>query len=377
MLQAPMALNYLHDFKLIGHRAAYCLAGAISSTSSSCGRAFSTSKLTHREDADKRLDLKRQTNLANMSKVRAASREKRSSSSSKNRNRKPLISAENCNNAYFDINSTRSTKFQPYAQPDMSQFIAETLPDFSVYFTDLFPQQKSDLLDAIKMHREFACSSILNNADGLIKLNLWLDARSKKANKFMMPFSGTFVYPEAYKRSDASRVILLTIDDQEAQQALEIGAYQAGGDRIYRKLIDKTISKDEFDVLVSSTNYINRLSVNSSFRIYLGQKFPSSSSSTLGDNGLEIARNFINGVSYSTEYVSENQMILSTSLGRLSMSDEAIKRNFDYLIDNLKARKTYQNISQFILNAEITVYPSPEKFRININNIKDPSIKIQ
>jgi len=309
-------------------------------------------KLISKEELASRSELHRKINLANN-----AHRTKTAHTI-----KKKLDRQSNIKRASFGSN----IKVDPYFPPDSSKYLADK-PPCSVFIKSLFPEKKYSLCEALEMHREFNQPDILDNEDGIVHVDFWLDASGRKQGKFMSPFSSTIIHKNQFDIAEKNRVIVLTKQEGDAGKCIEAGAKLAGGDKVLRKLIDKTVTKEDFDILICASNFIDNLSTNSSLRNYLGDLFPKTTNYTLGENCLDMTQNAINGYTFHTQEISGfSQLFARVQMGRLNMLNEKINENLKHFLSELQKQKSYQQLKKFILHSECLVLPSPEKFTLKL-----------
>lgn len=82
-------------------------------------------------------------------------------------------------------------------------------------------------------------------------------------------------------------------------------------------MVDKSVTKDDFDFLVCSTNFIDKLTSHSALRLSLGQKFPSAQNGTLGDSGVYLCEQIIKGSCYSVDRIDDEQFGMQFHIGRV------------------------------------------------------------
>lgn len=223
--------------------------------------------------------------------------------------------------------------------------------------------------DAVQCHRETHHPTVYNSPDADLYINVELDMRAVKANRYLDEFTRIVSVPHPFQ-TDSQRSVLVFCKSAELQRsALEAGATVVGATELIKNIQSGELSLQDFRFVVAHPDILPELV---SVRGLMKRKFPNQKSGTLGIDIGGIVSKFCTGIEY-TARVDKNLKDFGwifTSVGKLDMDSSQLEENFSSLLKDVNSMRPNRE-GPFITKCCLVAPPSPERLKVDCSQYID------
>ncbi|XP_056018412.1 uncharacterized protein LOC125669640 isoform X2 [Ostrea edulis] len=260
---------------------------------------------------------------------------------------------------------TRKMKKTIFEEKKEDSEFTMRVPDDSIYFMEFFPETEFSVEDAIKLQQDYADPMILNNAKGVVYLDILCNMKTKKQTRFISEFSERLFFPHTFEVECPRRCFVICKTDEESLTAQRLGAVYAGDEKLLQRLDRKKgdLTRNDFDIILCTPEMQEALLP---WRNALRDVYPSTETFTLDADIEKMMLKQKDSVLYNCKKEGSLGKI-QVPIAQLSMGIDKIIENFDFffltLLNNPKAAQVKPG-EDFVTSARLLVPPCPEQLKL-------------
>lgn len=236
-------------------------------------------------------------------------------------------------------------------------------PQDNVWLSRYYKWPVYSFAAALQCHREANHPTVYNNPDGELYVNLELDVRAAKANRYLDAFTRIVSVPHPFDTGSARSVLVFCKSTELQKSALEAGATVAGDTELIKNVQSGELSLHDFHFIVAHPDILPELV---SVRGLMKRKFPNQKSGTLGTDIPGMVSRFHGGIEYTAkvdQYLKDFGWIF-TPFGKLSMDTSHLEENFSALLKDVNSVRPNRE-GPFITKCCLVALPSPERLKVD------------
>ncbi|PNF43636.1 hypothetical protein B7P43_G00697 [Cryptotermes secundus] len=242
-------------------------------------------------------------------------------------------------------------------------------PQDNVWISKYYKWPVYDFAAAVQCHRETNHPTVYNNPDGELYVNIELDMRAAKANRYLDAFTRIVSIPHPFDTGSARSVLVFCKSRELQKSALEAGATVAGDTELIKNVQSGELSLHDFHFVVAHPDILPELV---SVRGLMKRKFPNQKSGTLGTDIPGMVSRFHSGIEYSAkvdQYLKDLGWIF-TSFGKIDMDTSHLEENFSSLLKDVNSVRPNRE-GPFITKCCLVTLPSLERLKVDYKQYID------
>ncbi|XP_069688986.1 large ribosomal subunit protein uL1m [Periplaneta americana] len=242
-------------------------------------------------------------------------------------------------------------------------------PVDNVWFSKYYKWPIYSFESAVQCHRETHHPTVYNNPDSELFVNLELDMRAAKTNRYLDSFTRIVSVPHPFNKENARSVLVICKSPELQRSALEAGATVAGDVELIKNIQNGELNLQDFHFVIAHPDILPELV---SLRGIMKRKFPSQKSGTLGLDIQGMVSKFCTGIEYTakvSQYVQDFGWIF-TPVGKLDMDVSHLEANFTALLKDVNSMRPKRE-GPFITKCCLVSLPSPERLKIDFSQYID------
>ncbi|XP_011194282.1 39S ribosomal protein L1, mitochondrial [Zeugodacus cucurbitae] len=238
------------------------------------------------------------------------------------------------------------------------------LPQDNVYVLKYYRWPVYTVAEAIQCHRETHHPSMYNVPNAPLNVDIELDMRAEKKNRFVDNFQRMAMIPHKFEHGEERKILVFTKGNDEISEAREAGATLVGGIELIKDITNGELLLTDYQFVIAHPNILPELVA---LRGLMKRKFPNPRSETLGTNLAEMIERFSNGISY-TATKDEHQQdfgLITTSIGTLDMDTQKLEENLRSLLQDVDSVRPKREGERFVKRVLLKSPPSSERLKID------------
>ncbi|XP_011202806.2 39S ribosomal protein L1, mitochondrial [Bactrocera dorsalis] len=238
------------------------------------------------------------------------------------------------------------------------------LPQDNVYVLKYYRWPVYTVANAIECHRETHHPSMYNVPNAPLIVDIELDMRAEKKNRFVDNFQRMAMIPHKFEHGEERKILVFTKGNDEISEAREAGATLVGGIELIKDITNGELLLTDYQFVLAHPNILPELVA---LRGLMKRKFPNPRSETLGTNLAEMIERFSNGISYAATKDEHQQDfgLISTSVGTLDMDTQKLEENLRSLLLDVDLIRPKREGERFIKRVLLKSPPSSERLKID------------
>nr|CAG4642604.1 EOG090X089S [Evadne anonyx] len=232
-----------------------------------------------------------------------------------------------------------------------------------VYVTRHFMTKSVSLSDAIQFHKETNHESVYNKPKALISVNIELDMKLEKKNRYLDNFSRILLLPHHFELTAPRKVLAFCKTAETQEEAFAGGAEAYGGVDLIKRIQSGEVSLNDYDYFVAHTNMMAEIVP---IRGLMKKRFPALRNGTMGTNMAEMIERLSKGVEFSS--VKDNYDLdygsINVPFGRLTMGTSELEDNFAAILKDVETCRA-RSSGAFITRCFVVAPPSRERFVVD------------
>jgi len=125
-----------------------------------------------------------------------------------------------------------------------------------VFITRHFMTKSISLADAVQFHKETNHVSVYNKPNALISVNIELDMKLEKKNRYLDNFSRILLLPHQFELHPPRKVLAFCKTAETQEEALAGGAEAYGGVELVKRIQSGEVSLNDYDYFVAHVNMV-------------------------------------------------------------------------------------------------------------------------
>ncbi|KDR21469.1 uncharacterized protein LOC110827986 [Zootermopsis nevadensis] len=264
----------------------------------------------------------------------------------------------------FIPHNLRGKKAAPVITRRIDDSLKPVSPD-NVWLSKFYQWPLYSFSDAVHCHRETHHPTVYNSPNEKLYVNLELNMRAAKENRYLDEFTRTISLPHPFDADKAKSVLVFCKSTELQKKALIAGATVAGDIELIKNVQNGELSLKDFNFVVAHPDILPELVL---VRGLLKRKFPNQKSGTLGTDIPAMVSRFCSGIEYTAkadQYLKDFGWIF-TSIGKLDMDTDHLEENFSVLLKDVYSMKP-NRVGPFITKCCLVSLPSPERLKVDYN----------